>query len=167
MVPHSLAVGGLMLAPDSGIASVADLKGKTIAVAGGPVDKSWVVLQPYYNKLTGATLTDDVTAKYGAPPLVNELLSTGGVQAGLNFWHWNARSKAVGLTELALILAVTVNKLPLVISIVREGVRSFAHEFDELADVFRMSAWRRLRLVFVPQLVPFVLAAARTGLSLI
>ncbi|MGV8833914.1 MAG: ABC transporter substrate-binding protein [Devosia sp.] len=100
MVPHSLAVGGLMLAPDSGIASVGDLKGKTIAVAGGPVDKSWVVLQAYYNKLTGATLTDDVTAKYGAPPLVNELLSTGGVQAGLNFWHWNARSKAAGLTEL-------------------------------------------------------------------
>jgi NitT/TauT family transport system permease protein len=73
----------------------------------------------------------------------------------------------LGLTDLALILAVTINKLPLVISITREGVRSFAREFDELALVFRMSAWRRLRLVFVPQLLPFVLAAARTGLSLI
>jgi|TARA_R110002126_G_scaffold285701_18_gene436836 NitT/TauT family transport system permease protein len=73
----------------------------------------------------------------------------------------------LGLTDLALILAVTINKLPLVTSIVREGVRSFAHEFDELGAVFRMSVWRRLRLIFVPQLVPFVLAAARTGLSLI
>ena len=73
----------------------------------------------------------------------------------------------LGLTDLALILAVAINKLPLVISIVREGVRSFAYEFDELASVFRLSAWRRLRLIFMPQLVPFVLAAARTGLSLI
>ncbi|MGV8855843.1 MAG: ABC transporter permease [Devosia sp.] len=73
----------------------------------------------------------------------------------------------LGLTDLALILAVIINKLPLVISIVREGVRSFSPDLDELGTVFRMSAWRRLRLIFVPQLVPFVLAAARTGLSLI
>jgi NitT/TauT family transport system substrate-binding protein len=100
MVPHSLAVGGLMVAADSGIASVEDLKGKAIAVAGGPVDKSWVTLQAYYHKLTSARLIDDVSADYGAPPLVNELLASGGVQAGLNFWQWNARSKVAGLTEL-------------------------------------------------------------------
>lgn len=100
MVPHSLAVGGLMVAADSGIAGVADLKGRTIGVAGGPVDKSWVILQAYYNKLTGEALADEVDAKFGAPPLVNELLASGGVQAGLNFWQWNARSKVAGLTEL-------------------------------------------------------------------
>ena len=106
MVPHSLAVGGLMLAPDSGIATVQDLKGKTIAVAGGPVDKSWVVLQAYYNKLTGANLVDDVTVNYGAAPLVNELLADGRVEAGLNFWHFNARSKAAGLSELISVAAM-------------------------------------------------------------
>ncbi|MGV8855842.1 MAG: ABC transporter substrate-binding protein [Devosia sp.] len=100
MVPHSLAVGGVMLAPESDIASVADLKGKTIGVAGGPVDKSWIILQAYYNKLTGSVLTDDATLNYGAPPLVNELLSSDRIQAGLNFWHWNARAKAAGLHEL-------------------------------------------------------------------
>ncbi len=100
MVPHSLAVGGLMLAPDSTMTEVQDLKGTTLAVAGGPVDKSWVVLQAYYNKLTGANLVDDVTVNYGAPPLVNELLAAGRVEAGLNFWHFNARAKAAGLTEL-------------------------------------------------------------------
>lgn len=100
MVPHSLAVGGLMVGADSGIATVEDLKGKTIAVAGGPVDKSWVTLQAYYHKLTGRKLVDDVSADYGAPPLVNELLASGGAQAGLNFWQWNARSKVAGLTEL-------------------------------------------------------------------
>ena len=100
MVPHSLAVGGLMLPAGSAITSVADLKGKTIAVAGGPVDKSWVTLQAYYNSVTGARLVDDVTANYGAPPLVNELLGNGGADAALNFWQWNARAKAAGASEL-------------------------------------------------------------------
>lgn len=100
MVPHSLAVGGLMIPGGSDISKVEDLKGRTIAVAGGPVDKSWVTLQAYYNSVTGAKLVDDVTANYGAPPLVNELLANGGADAALNFWQWNARSKVAGATEL-------------------------------------------------------------------
>ncbi|WP_375450715.1 ABC transporter substrate-binding protein [uncultured Devosia sp.] len=106
MVPHSLAVGGLMLPRSSPIATVADLKGKTIGVAGGPADKSWVILQAYYNSVTGGRLTDDASARYGAPPLVNELLGTGGIQAGLNFWQWNARAKAAGMTELLSVAAM-------------------------------------------------------------
>jgi len=100
MVPHSLAVGGLMVPAGSDIAGVEDLAGHTIAVAGGPVDKSWVMLRAYYNSVTGGTLTDDVRASYGAPPLVNELLASGGVDAALNFWHWNARAKVAGAVEL-------------------------------------------------------------------
>lgn len=73
----------------------------------------------------------------------------------------------LGLTETALILAVVINKVPLVATTIREGVRSFAPEFDELAQAMRWPLLRRLRLVFLPQLMPFVLAAARTGLSLI
>jgi len=73
----------------------------------------------------------------------------------------------LGLTEFALILAVMCNKIPLVVTTIREGVRSFSADFDELAAAFRMPLGRRLRLIFAPQLMPFVLAAARTGLSLI
>ena len=73
----------------------------------------------------------------------------------------------LGLTETALILAVVINKVPLVATTIREGVRSFAPEFDELARAMRWPTGKRLRLVFLPQLMPFVLAAARTGLSLI
>lgn len=73
----------------------------------------------------------------------------------------------LGLTEAALITAVVLNKIPLVIVNIREGVRSFSRDYDELAAAFRMPLSRRLRLIFVPQLMPFVLAAARTGLSLI
>lgn len=73
----------------------------------------------------------------------------------------------LGLTELALILAVVLNKLPLVVATIREGVRSFDPAYDDLGRAFRMPFARRLRLIFLPQLMPFVLAAARTGLSLI
>lgn len=100
MVPHSLAVGGLMVPADSEIDRVAALKGRTIGVAGGPADKSWVILQAFYRHETGGTLADEASARFGAPPLVNELLSGGSVDAGLNFWHWNARAKAAGMVEL-------------------------------------------------------------------
>ena len=100
MVPHSLAVGGLMVRSDSPIADVADLAGKAIAVAGSPVDKSWVILQAFYNQATSGTLASDASARFGAPPLVNELLAGGSVDAALNFWQWNARAKAAGMTEL-------------------------------------------------------------------
>jgi NitT/TauT family transport system permease protein len=73
----------------------------------------------------------------------------------------------LGLTEVALILAVVINKMPLVATTVREGVRSFAPEFNELARAMRWPPARQLRLIFLPQLIPFILAAARTGLSLI
>lgn len=99
-VPHSLAVGGLMVPAGSDIGAVTDLPGKTIGIAGGPVDKSWIALQAYYAQQTGDTLADKVDAKFGAPPLINELLSNGEVDASLNFWHFNARAKAAGHREL-------------------------------------------------------------------
>lgn len=99
-VPHSLAVGGLMVDPNGAVQSLEDLPGKTIGIAGGPVDKSWVILQAYYQAKTGDNLVDKVTAKYGAPPLINELLASGQSQASLNFWHWNARARVAGMREL-------------------------------------------------------------------
>lgn len=99
-VPHSLAVGGLMVDPAAGISTIADLKGKTLAVSGSPVDKSWVILQAGYAQATGRVLTDDATIRFGAPPLINELILGGQAQASLNLWNWNARAKLAGKTEL-------------------------------------------------------------------
>ncbi|MFZ9686281.1 MAG: ABC transporter permease [Gemmobacter sp.] len=73
----------------------------------------------------------------------------------------------LGLSEFALVLAVVINKTPLVTTTVREGVRNFLADYDELAEAFRMPLLRRVRLVLLPQLLPFLMAAARTGLSLI
>jgi NitT/TauT family transport system substrate-binding protein len=100
MVPHSLTVGGLMVDPAAGIASIADLKGKTMAVSGSPSDKSFVILAADYAKLTGGNLSDDADIKFGAPPLVNEVFTGGQAQASLNLWNWNARAKVAGKTQL-------------------------------------------------------------------
>ena len=73
----------------------------------------------------------------------------------------------LGLTEFALILAVVINKMPLVSVTIREGVRSLDHGLSELALVYRVKFLQRARHFIVPQLMPYVLTAARTGLSLI
>jgi NitT/TauT family transport system substrate-binding protein len=99
-VPHSLAVGALMVMPGGPISSIEDLDGASIAIAGGPVDKSYIALQAYFNAKTGGTLADVIDAQFGAPPLVNELLIAGDVDAALNFWHFNARATVDGAVEL-------------------------------------------------------------------
>mgnify|MGYP000103140421 CR=1 FL=1 len=73
----------------------------------------------------------------------------------------------LGLNEFALITAVVINKTPLVITNIREGVRNLSDDFAELSRVYRLAPMRHLRLVLLPQLMPYVLVAARTGLSLI
>jgi NitT/TauT family transport system permease protein len=68
-----------------------------------------------------------------------------------------------GLTETAAIAAVALNKLPNAVVTVREGTRAL----DEMANVFRMNRWVRLRHVMIPQLAPYLAAATRSGLSLV
>jgi NitT/TauT family transport system permease protein len=72
-----------------------------------------------------------------------------------------------GLTETAAIAAVALNKLPIATVTVREGARSLDRGLDDMAQVFRMSPWTRMRHVVLPQLAPYLAAAARSGLSLV
>jgi NitT/TauT family transport system permease protein len=72
-----------------------------------------------------------------------------------------------GLTETAAIIAVALNKLPIAIVTVREGARALDPTLDEMATVFRMGGWVRLRHVMLPQLAPYLAAAVRSGLSLV
>ena len=72
-----------------------------------------------------------------------------------------------GLTETAAIAAVALNKLPITTVTVREGARALDRTLDEMATVFRMGGWVRLRHVVLPQLAPYLAAAARSGLSLV
>ncbi len=72
----------------------------------------------------------------------------------------------VGLTETAAILAVVLNKLPNVAVIVREGARNLDPGLDEMARAYRFDRRTWVLDVLVPQLQPYVVTAARSGLSL-
>ncbi len=50
---------------------------------------------------------------------------------------------------------------------VREGARAVQPELLQVAKAFRLSRLRTLRRVYLPQLYPYLMAAARGGLSLI
>jgi len=73
----------------------------------------------------------------------------------------------IGLTEVAAIAAVAINKIPLVMTVMREGARTLDRELNAMAEVFEFSNAKRLRHVILPQLEPHFAAAARTGVALI
>ena len=72
-----------------------------------------------------------------------------------------------GLVEAAAVAAVAINKLPVVAVTVREGVRAMDRRLLEVGYAFRVPVWRRLLHIELPQLSPYLMAAARAGLSLI
>lgn len=102
-VPYSNAVGSLMVNPESSINSLEQLKGKKIGVAGGSVDKSWLLLSAYVQKQIGEDLSEWVKPSYAAPPLLNQLALRGDLDGALNFWHYTARLQASGFKSLVSI----------------------------------------------------------------
>jgi NitT/TauT family transport system permease protein len=72
-----------------------------------------------------------------------------------------------GLTETAAVTAVALNKIPTVVVTVREGARAVDRQLMEVAGVYRVSTWRTFVQVYLPQLYPYLMAAARSGLALI
>ncbi|MDO6515394.1 MULTISPECIES: ABC transporter permease [unclassified Neptuniibacter] len=72
-----------------------------------------------------------------------------------------------GLVEAAAITAVAINKIPTVIVMVREGARVVDRDLLQVAQVFKVSPFRCFFKVYLPQLYPFIMASARSGLSLI
>jgi NitT/TauT family transport system permease protein len=72
-----------------------------------------------------------------------------------------------GLTEVAAVLAVAVNKIPNVAVTMREGTRALDRQYMDFAKVYRLTPWDTLRHVVLPQLSPFFAATARSGLALV
>ena len=72
-----------------------------------------------------------------------------------------------GLTEAAAIGAVAVNKIPNTAVTLREGARALDRNFADMAASFHVGRWRTLRHVIMPQLYPYIFAAARSGLALV
>ena len=73
----------------------------------------------------------------------------------------------IGLTEVAAVTAVAVNKIPMVTVLIREGARTLDPALDDMCRIFRMPRYGRFRHVILPQLAPYLAASARTGTALI
>lgn len=99
-VPYSSSVGAIMVPGDSDIQSLADLKGRKIGVAGGPLDKSWLLLQGMARQAHEMDLAGETDVAFGAPPLLAEKARDGELDAVLNYWHYCARLEAAGFRRL-------------------------------------------------------------------
>lgn len=71
------------------------------------------------------------------------------------------------ISEPAAVLAVVLAKFPNNTVILRDGVRSFDPGFDDVARIYGFPFGRRLRHIYLPQAMPFVIAAARSGIGIV
>ncbi len=99
-IPYSRAVGGLMAPDDSPLRDLGDLRGATIGVAGGPLDKSWLLLQALARRQNGLDLATETQAVFGAPPLIFQKALSRELDASINFWHFQARLAPHGFRTL-------------------------------------------------------------------
>lgn len=99
-VPFSASVASLVVPADSSITHFNDLIGKRIGIAGGPLDKTWLLLQALALKERGVDLTRQSEAVYGAPPLINQQIMAGRVDAVINYWHFVVRLESAGMRRL-------------------------------------------------------------------
>lgn len=100
LAPYSTAVGAIMVKQEAPIHAIADLKGKKLGVAGGPLDKSWLLIQAVAKRDHKIDLAEESEILFGAPPLMSEKAVQGELDAVLNFWHFCARLEANGFRRL-------------------------------------------------------------------
>ena len=52
-IPYSSSIGAVMVKADGPVRTLADLKGRKLGVAGGAIDKGWLMLQAYARDKAG------------------------------------------------------------------------------------------------------------------
>jgi NitT/TauT family transport system substrate-binding protein len=97
--PYSSTAGALVVPANSPIQSVKDLNGKRLGIAGGELDKNWLLLQALAQK-ESLDLNKTVEKTFGAPPLISEQLKQNRVDAALTYWHFAARLEATGYRQI-------------------------------------------------------------------
>src|SRR6202011_4038313 len=67
--PYSSAAGAVMVKDDSSVHGIKDLRWRGLGIAGGPLDKSWLIVQAAAIR-QGIDLKQAAKLAYGAPPLI-------------------------------------------------------------------------------------------------
>lgn len=94
--PYADTSGALVVPSDSGIHSLSDLKGKRLGIAGGELDKNWLLLQALASQQQEIDIDSTVEKVFSTPPLINEQIKQGRIDAALTYWHFAARLEAEG-----------------------------------------------------------------------
>ncbi len=97
--PYSTALGAVMVPAASPIEDLAGLKGKKIAVAGGPLDKSWLLLQALARE-SNLDIASEANIIYGAPTLLYQKAANGEADATLNYWNFCVALESRGFRRL-------------------------------------------------------------------
>ena len=98
--PYSKSTGALYVSKDTKAKDLKDLKGKKIGIAGGPVDKTWLIFRAYTKQKYNLDFKDIVAPTFASPVILNKQMSSGKLDGVSNFWHFNAKLKAGGATRL-------------------------------------------------------------------
>jgi NitT/TauT family transport system substrate-binding protein len=164
--PYSSALGAVMVPNGSKIATLADLEGKKLGVAGGAIDKSWLLLRAYSRNNLGKDIGNIAEPVFGAAPLLTEELRSGRIDALLNFWTYAARlsgdgyRKLIGMDEV--LKALGIDPVPSLVGFIwREATEekkgpAIAAFLDAVAKANAIlaqsdSAWERIRGLVKPQ----------------
>lgn len=158
--PHSSAVGAIYVR-DNNINSIVDLKDKKLGIAGGSVDKSWLLFQAYTKKQYGIDLKNYVLPTFAAPPILNAKIEDGSLQGVLNFWHYNTRledmgyKKLISLNEILPKLGIDDNSIAFIGWVFKdefakkdkELVTKFLKASDEAKEILKNNkdAWEKIK----------------------
>jgi NitT/TauT family transport system substrate-binding protein len=164
--PYSSALGAVMVPSDSKIASLADLEGKRLGVAGSAIDKSWLLLRAYSRNTLGKDIGDMSDPVYGAAPLLTEELRNGRIDAVLNFWTYAARLSGAGYRKLLgmeeVLKALGIDPVPSLVGFIwREqteekkgpAIAAFLDAVTKANAILTQSdsAWERIRDLVKPE----------------
>ena len=159
-MPYSSALGSVIVPGASPIKGFPDLVAKDIGVAGGPIDKSWVLLRAYGISRGAGDLAATARPVFGAPPLLNAQAALGRIGALLNFWPFAVRLEAQGWHRLITVSEIMrsfgiAGDLPLVGFVFSEKLardepallQGFARAFLKAQHILLESdaEWERIR----------------------
>lgn len=99
-VPFSNAVGALIAPAGSQVQTVADLPGHSLGIAGTPLDKSWLIVCAYARQKYGLDLNAVANKSFGPPPLLDQEMKAGRLDALLTYWPFAAKAEAGGARSI-------------------------------------------------------------------
>jgi NitT/TauT family transport system substrate-binding protein len=143
--PFAKAVGGLVVPTDGEVASIGDLRGRTLA-AGSLRDKSLLILRALAISQYGFDPQVDGEVIAAAAPLMQQLIADGQVDAGLPLWHFVARIEGAGLGREIMPVTAMLDELglpsdlPILMILARDDFdadlkRAFLTAFVETVEV--------------------------------